>query len=292
MPYGIGAPAANHMPTETAAVQLLQAALAAGINFIDTAREYGQSEMIIGKAFKTTRSEVVIATKCKHLHQPDTIVQTGFAASIEQSLAESLDALQTDYADIFMLHDNDPQIVHNPEVIDTFGNLKKSGRIRATGVSTYTPEETLATIESGHWDVIQVPFNLLDQRQEQLFDLAHRKGVAVVVRSVLMKGLLAKNTGPLHPALHSVEQCIARLVELAQQWQMALPALATRFALSFKEISAVLVGLDKPEYLVQSLQTADGRYFSPAQLQQLQSMAYVDPAFINLHHWHVKGWLV
>jgi 1-deoxyxylulose-5-phosphate synthase len=291
MPYGIGVQSHADMLTEAGAIRLLHAAFDAGIHFIDTARQYGNSEAIIGKAFATKRAQVVIATKCKHLRNADQTIPANLAALIEGSLAESLTALQTDYADVFMLHDSDPAIVQDPEVIRLFATLKQAGRIRASGVSTYTPAETKTAIESGHWDVVQVPFNLLDQRQEALFALAQEKGVGIVVRSVLLKGLLSTRGRGLHTALQPVEKRIERFSELAQQLQMNLPALATRFALSFKEVSSILVGLDKMEYLEQSLQAANGEYLTPQQMQQAKVLAYPEPDFLNLHQWHVNGWL-
>jgi len=289
MPYGIGVHSAADMLTEEGAVQLLHAALGAGINFIDTARQYGQSEAIIGKACKGKRAQVVIATKCKHLHGVNASIP--LPVHIATSLNESLAALQTSYADIYMLHDSDPAIVQNPAVTDSFAALKKAGCIRATGVSTYTPAETKAAIESGHWDVVQVPFNLLDQRQEALFALAQERGVGIVVRSVLLKGLLSTRGKGLHPALQPVEQCIERFDALAQDLHMNLPALATQFALSFKEVSSILVGLDRMEYLEQSVATANGHYLTPAQMQAAKALAYPEPDFLNLHQWSVNGWL-
>jgi 1-deoxyxylulose-5-phosphate synthase len=291
MPYGIGVHSKDDMPAENDAISLLHAALNAGINFFDTAREYGQSEAIIGTAFKQKRDEVVIATKCRHLHNPGQPVPANLPGLITGSLTESLAALQTDHADIYMLHDSNPEIIQHPDVVNTFAYLKKTGRIRASGVSTYTPEETGAVIKSGNWDVIQVPFNLLDQRQEALFKAAHQKGVAIVIRSVLMKGLLSNRGRNLHPALAAVEEHIGHLHTFAGEIQTTLPALATRFALSFEEVSTVLVGLDKPEYLEQSIQVANGQFLSTEQLQQVKTLAWPEPAFLNLYDWHVKGWL-
>ena len=62
--------------------------------------------------------------------------------------------------------------------------------IRAAGVSVYTVEEATAAIESGIWDVVQMAYNLMDQRMGTLFPLAREHGVGVVIRSVLLKGIL------------------------------------------------------------------------------------------------------
>jgi aryl-alcohol dehydrogenase-like predicted oxidoreductase len=286
MPYGIGVESAADMPTEAEAIALLHAALDAGINFFDTARQYGQSETIIGKAFADRRKEVVIATKCKHLELTIDVQE-----QIETALTESLGALQTDYIDVYMLHDSDPGIFQHAAVVKVFTELKRSGRIRATGISTYKPEETRLAIESGHWDVIQVPFNLMDQRQEALFEQADKKGIGIVIRSVLLKGLLSDRGRGLHTALQKVEHHISHLNSLAQQTSLDLPTLATRFALSFKNISAILIGIDRKDYLDKSLAAANGQYLDVPVLQKAKELAYPEPDFLNLHHWNVMGWL-
>lgn len=286
VPYGIGVESAADMPSESQAIELLHAALDAGINFFDTARHYGQSEALMGKAFAGRRQQVVIATKCKHLTGRHNV-----EAVIEESLAESCHALQTGYADIFMLHESDPAIFLNPEVIRVYQKLKSEGRIRATGVSTYTPEETRTVIESGHWDVIQVPFNMMDQRQAPLFALAEEKGIGIVIRSVLLKGLLSTRGKNLHPALQKVEAHIGHLNALAQQAQLDLPALATQFALSFKNISAILIGIDRIAYLHKSLEAANAPHLDATTFKKAKELAYPEPDFLNLHQWSVNGWL-
>ena len=131
----------------------------------------------------------------------------------------------------------------------------------------------------------------MDQRQGNLFAEARRRGVGLVVRSVLMKGLLSDRGKNLHPALKEVETHIS----LYHQWlgddYPSLPALATKFALSFEEVASVLVGMDRMEYLQQSLATADGKYLSAQQLERAKKQAYPQPEFLNLPHWDRMGWL-
>jgi len=293
IPYGIGVETNADMLSQSEAVSLLHAALNSGINFFDTARLYGNSEAIMGRAFKEKRNEIILCTKCSHFRNEDGSFPDykTLKTIIENSLKESLEALQTDYADIYMLHQGDVQILENSDVAKVFTDLKKSGIIRATGVSTYTPEETEMAINSGNWDVIQLPFNLMDQRQAALFSLASQRGIGIVVRSVLLKGLLSDRGKNLHPALKGVEDHLSKYNRLLSSSCNNLPTAATKFALSFKEVSSVLVGIDKMEYLQKSLQAADGIYFDEATLQMSKQLAYPDPVFLNLHEWNLKGWL-
>lgn len=293
MPYGIGIKGTEDMLSENEAVFLLHSAVDAGINFFDTARLYGNSESIMGKAFRGRRDEVVLSTKCRHLRLEDGTLPDGhlLKAVIKNSLSESLAALQTDYADIFMLHTADKEILENDEIAHTFSELKRSGIIRATGVSTYVPAETEMAIEADAWDVVQLPFNLLDQQQVANFKMASQKGVGIIVRSVLMKGLLSDRGKNLHPKLKSVEQHIQLCQELVKGNAVDLSELAIRFALSFEEVASVLIGIDKQVYLNKSLEAANGTYLSKENFAKACDMAYPDPEFLNLHTWSRKGWL-
>jgi aryl-alcohol dehydrogenase-like predicted oxidoreductase len=271
----------------------LHAALDGGINFFDTARLYGESEIIIGKAFYDRRDQVVIATKCKHFRDADGKIPPYevLKKNIESSLQESLAAMQTDYVDVFMLHQADIAILKNDDVSRVFSELKQAGVIKATGASTYKVEETKLAIESKMWDVVQLPFNLMDQRQLQLFPLAAENGVGLVIRSVLLKGLLSNKGRGLHPALRSVEDHIRKYNSLLDASVPDLPTLATKFALSFTEVSSVLVGIDRKEYLGKSLECADGFYFNEKKLEQTKDLCYPDPEFLDLPKWDRLRWL-
>lgn len=290
MPYGIGDAG---MPSEEEAIRLLLTSLDSGINFFDTARQYGKSEQIMGKAFAGRRHEIILTSKCRHFRDaggalpPDSRLKQ----FIEDSLQESLAALQTDYIDVYMLHQADAEILSRPLIAETFAELKEKGVIRATGVSVYSPEETAMAVDSGHWDVIQLPFNLMNQSHGAHFTKAREKGVGIVVRSVLLKGLLSDRGQNLHPALHQVEQYIGRYRQFTGGDYPDLPALATRFVLSFGEVSSVLIGIDKMEYLSTALTIAGYPGLGAALHEQLVKLAYPDPDFLNLHHWDKMGWL-
>ena len=103
MPYGIGVKNKDDMLSEKDALELLHAALDKEINFFDTARMYGTSEIIMGKAFKGKRNDVVICTKCRHFIDNEERIPSHPVPKdvIENSLDESLEALQTDHVDVF-----------------------------------------------------------------------------------------------------------------------------------------------------------------------------------------------
>jgi aryl-alcohol dehydrogenase-like predicted oxidoreductase len=293
LPYGIGVESREDMLSEKQAIALLHEAVDKGINFFDTARLYGDSENIMGKAFVKRRPEIVLASKCRHFRDREGKLPPAhlLKSFIEDSLAESLSALQTDYLDVFMLHQADAEILESAAIADVFQDLKRKGMIRATGASTYLPAETARAISSGNWDVIQLPFNLMDQRHSACFESAEHHGIGLVVRSVLLKGLLSDRGKNLHPALAEVETHIRGYHTFLNEDFPDLPTLATRFALSFESIASVLVGIDKTEYLNNALGTANGHYMDSQMLRKAKVAAYPDPEFLNLPYWDRMGWL-
>jgi len=291
--YGIGVKGKQDMLCEADAVTLLQSALDKGLNFFDTARAYGRSEELLGKAFRSNRQDVVICTKCAHLFGEDgqlpqdkTLKQV-----IGSSLEQSLSALKTDYIDIYMLHDSDVKVLGNETVKGTLSELEQKGLVRAIGVSTYTCEETQMVIEDGIWDVVQLPYNLMDQRQGGLLPLARQRGVGIVVRSALFKGVLTNKGDHLHPQLESVRQHRQVYDELLGKTMETLPNLAMKFVLSHEQVSSVLVGIDRNEYLENAAAVADGKYLDERTLARAKELAYPEPQFLDLRKWYVLGWL-
>ncbi|MBQ4915831.1 aldo/keto reductase [Maribacter sp. MMG018] len=293
MPYGIGVKSQADMLSQSESVNLLHAALDKGINFFDTARMYGASENIMGQAFKDKRNEVIISTKCVKIRDKFGVLPSAkkIKQIIEKSLNDSLKALQTDYVDVYMLHQADLEILDNDVIAEAFLELKNKGMIRATGASTYSLEETKKTIEVGNWDVVQLPYNLMNQSQEMHFPLAEKCKIGIMVRSVLFKGILSKKGRSLHPKLKDVQQHLQLYKELCSKLNCDLAGLALKFALSSDQVSSVLVGIDRIEYLKNSVDVADGNYLDEELLGRARELEYPDVDFLDLVKWERMGWL-
>ena len=292
-PYGIGMETHDQLPSEEEAVALLRAALDQGINLFDTARLYGRSEHLMGRAFQNQRDRVIICTKCTHLQPEDEPLPT--KAQIhniaEKSMRESLVALGTDYVDVYMVHDASPEIIEHQDVIETFCQYKKRGLTRAIGVSIYSVADAQRAIAGGIWDVIQLPFNLMEQRQGVVFPLAQRCGVGIMVRSALFRGILTERGRHLHPQLKAVQEHRRRFDTLLSEAAPTLSQLATRFVLSHPEVSSVLVGMERSEYLEKAIAVADGKYLDEKSLARAKELAFPDPDFLDLPKWDRAGWL-
>lgn len=290
MPYGLGA---HEMPDEAAAIQLLQKAVELGINFFDTARHYGESERLMGLAFQGIRDQVILATKCVHFKDDKGNIPAyrELKTIVHESLKISLKNLKTDYVDLFMVHYADMDILQNEDVVRVFSEIQGEGYVKNIGVSVYKVEETAKAVQSGVWDVIQLPFNLMDQSHGDCFQDANEKGVGIIVRSVLMRGMLTERKFKMNEALKDVEHHLEAYRAVAKTHFGDFPEYATKFALKHPQVSSVLVGIDKEEYLHASLRNIKGRGISDELFIQSQKMQYPDPSFLNLAEWDKKGWL-
>ncbi|MDE3741278.1 aldo/keto reductase [Maribacter polysaccharolyticus] len=179
--------------TEKEVNEMIQKALELGMNFFDTAPNYGNgtSESRLGKALKQIdRSNIVINTKFGHTDTGKTNYNSNY---IRESLEGSLKRLQVDYVDSL--------IIHNPpfEYIDGNKNdhyeilerLKEEGKIKAYGASLDTYKEMKLFMETTNCEVIEAFFNILHQDASRAFGMAQEKGVGIIAKIPLDSGWLS-----------------------------------------------------------------------------------------------------
>jgi aryl-alcohol dehydrogenase-like predicted oxidoreductase len=179
----------------------VETALELGVNFIDTSDAYGAGygETLLGNALKGKRDKVVIATKGgnvmvgpnrgKRIFEPDYIGRV---------MEESLRRLQTDYIDLYQLHNPTVEIIERGAVWELLERAKQTGKIRHYGVSINSMEEGTAAVKDGRAETIQVEYNLLTQEPaETFFPAAQQANIGVIARVPLKRGIL---TGKLRQA--------------------------------------------------------------------------------------------
>ncbi|MDP5105076.1 MAG: aldo/keto reductase [Polaribacter sp.] len=179
--------------SEKEAVELVEKSLEYGINFFDTAPNYGHGtgEERLGKALKgVDRSKIVINTKFGHTDSGITNYNSDY---IRESLEGSLKRLQVEYVDSL--------IIHNPPVAYLDGNkndhyeilerLIEEGKIKAYGASLDTYEDMKLLINTTNAKVIEAFFNILHQDSSRAFAMAKEKEVGIIVKIPLDSGWLS-----------------------------------------------------------------------------------------------------
>ena len=148
MAYGIGADGERQPPDEAEASKLLHLALDLGVNFIDTARAYGESEAIIGRTLMGRRGEFILVSKALSYHDQG-LSSAALRERITNSAHESLRTLQTEFIDVMMIHSAPLEVIGRGEVLSILQDLKKKGHIGSIGASVYGEEAALAAIGDG-----------------------------------------------------------------------------------------------------------------------------------------------
>lgn len=294
MPYGITPKATKNEtegmipPSDTDAIRLVHRALDEGINFIDTARAYGRSEEVLGKALYDRRDKVVLTTKLSCLDVDGNILHGQVLRQyMQESLATSLKLLQTDWVDLLMLHSASVEILQNGEVIDILKEFQAQGSVRYIGASTYGTEAPRIAIAQGI-NALQVAYNILDQRMaDDIFPLAQAEGVGLVVRSVFLKGALTPRADDLPEHLAELKQKSKAIKQFASGLTppMNRVAAALSFVLSQEDVTSALVGVHSEAELEASLRVAENNTLSADIMKQFEQLRWDNPLMLNPGTW-------
>lgn len=179
------------LDTDTAQ-KTLQKAFDNGVNFIDTADVYKntQSEIEVGKAIKETDERIYVATKCGRQIDPHTN-ENYTPEALRGYVEDSLKRLDVETLDLVQLHCPPTDVFYRPDIFGEFDRLKEEGKILNLGVSIEKVEEGLKAIEFENVTTIQVIYNMFRQRpHEELFAKAQKNNVGIIVRVPLASGLL------------------------------------------------------------------------------------------------------
>ena len=289
--YGLPKPGRERRPDEAEAARLLHRALDLGINYIDTARAYGDSEAIIGRTLGSRRGEFVLASKVP-LHERETLPGAELQEYCRRSVAASLQALRTDVIDVMMLHSGSPAILEREEVFNALEELRQAGSIRYIGASVYGMESASKAIESGRCDCIQLAYSLLDRRPEQrVLRQASEVDVGIVARSVLLKGALTYRYRDLPDELAPLRSAIEGLKNSIDCDDEALPELAYRWALNVSPnqllIHTALVGASSVSEVEAAVRFAESGPLPGEVISAIEQVAIEDENILNPGTWPI-----
>lgn len=188
---GVKYPTHFKIPDDREAANLIGLARDLGINLIDTAPAYGNSEERLGKLLQGQRSDWLICSKVgeefEHgeSHFDFTSEHTRF--SIERSLKR----LNTDCIDIVLVHSdgNDTEIINRYGILDVLADIKQQGLIRAFGISTKTVDGGLLAAQKS--DAVMVTYNLQHREETPVIDYCRDQGKAVLLKKALASGHIA-----------------------------------------------------------------------------------------------------
>src|SRR5260370_19228133 len=250
----------------------IEKALELGCNFYDTADVYGHghSEELLGQALKERRRDVILATKVGGDFYHDPPRMNFNPEYLEFASEKSCERLQTDYIDLYQLHNPPAQLLKNGKIFEVLEKLKDGGRIRHYGISIHDPQEVLLSMKYGQPAAIQVVFNVLRQEaKNQLFQAAREQNVAIIAREPLSNGFLTGkfNIDSTFPSgdirSNFPRNYLAGLIGAAQQLRLlesktrTLAQASIRFALDHKDVSTVIPGAKTPQQTEENIKASD-----------------------------------
>jgi aryl-alcohol dehydrogenase-like predicted oxidoreductase len=274
--------------TDKSSTDAINKALELGLNFFDTADVYGwgHSEELLGKALRGKRDRVVIATKVGADFYQGTGFQTFTPDYIRFALEKSLTRLNTDYIDVYQLHNPPLKLISKEETFATLRELKKEGKIRAFGVSVFTPVEGITAINVGQPDCVQITYNIFSCRpEEQLLPRAFETGCAIIAREPLANGFLTGkyDTAPKFAAgdfrknwpmeyVQARSDATRQLSFLKKNGQQSMAQAALKYPLLNQAISTVIVGLKDVDMVEENLAASDAGPLSAEEIKQIHEL--------------------
>ena len=281
---------------EQAAITAIEHARSLGVNFFDTAQAYGfgRAERLLGRALaadlRSDRESVVIATKGGLRMDGEKLVRDASPAWLRKGVEASLDALRTDYIDLYQVHWPDP---HTPlgETAAGLAELVREGLIRHVGVSNYTPAQVAEFSAVLPAETVQPLYHLFRRDIEaDLLPYAAAHNIGVLAYGPLAHGLLggtmteasrfdASDWRAHSPAFTGIGfaynlEVVAALRAFAARRGATIAQLAVAWVLSHPAVQVAIVGARTPAHLAESLGALD-LTLSPADLAELDRMSAV-----------------
>ena len=225
---------------------ILKFAAASEIDTIDTAHSYGESEAVIGKFLARFDKKFKVISKL-----PD--VGPGGADSVEVSLRESLGRLKQNRIYGYLIHKFDNLVTYKNLWVK-LESFKKHGLVEKIGASLYKPEE-LEYLLNNHvpLDMVQVPYNIFDQRFAEYFHILKAENVEIHTRSVFLQGLFLMDRDEAANRFQTAKTAIEKLHAVSSDYDIPMHSLCLCFVLLNEHIDKVVFGIDSLGHLKQNI---------------------------------------
>lgn len=291
--YGIAN--AQGKPAQAVAENLIKTVIANGTVFVDTARAYGDSEEVIGNALKSGwEGRVQVITKLSPLMDcPIDATTTTVNALVDASIYQSCAALRTQKLNVLMLHRASHLSDWSGAVWARMREHKASGMVRALGVSVQSPDELQNALAARDVEFIQMPFNLLDWRWDELIAqirlVKQQRPLGIHVRSALLQGLLPSNSDE-HWLRANVVNPQSVMKWLESKTREANCTSVAEFCLSYVKsidwVDGVVVGMENGEQLAENIRIFTGPDLTPGQIQSISEYRpYLEETSLNPACW-------
>jgi aryl-alcohol dehydrogenase-like predicted oxidoreductase len=251
--------------------ELLNSALDAGLNIIDTAECYYNSEELIGQAVGRRRGDFHLFTKCGHPHGMESGANWS-KPSILESIERSLQRLQTDRLDLVQLHSCSEAELRKGEVVDALQTARDKGYTRYIGYSGDSHAAKFA-VECGAFDTLQTSVNIADQEAINLtLPITREKQIGVIAKRPIANAAWKTGHRPIDSYHHEYWQRLRKLnYDFLQGDVNRAVSIALRFTLSVPGVHTAIVGTRKPARWRENARLLEAEPFSESQFEAIRS---------------------
>lgn len=258
MNYGISN--SSGVPDSQERFRMLEYAVQAGINTLDTARQYGHSEQVLGDFLEQTghQNRLNLVSKFKISSEDRPNLERAWV-SVRNSVNESLATLRIRQLPVCLLHKGPEPVEAVMTILPTIlHRLKEEGLIDIGGISAFEPEDVDACLAEPVIEAYQIPVNVFDQRLLQRGTLAKLESKLVFARSVFLQGLFFMNPDQLTGNLTGAEPHLRQLQQLAEQAEMTVAQLAFSFVRDLPAVDSIVFGAVNESQVRQNVELLAG----------------------------------
>ncbi|MBC9933799.1 aldo/keto reductase [Chitinophaga qingshengii] len=233
----------NGQPQPEDVFEILKFARRIGIETLDTAEDYGSAQELIGRYHTTQKVEEEFGIISKMSSKFDTY-------SLAEHVKRTLSVLEIRSLEAYLFH-NFRMYKESPGLLNELVVMKNQGLMRKVGVSIYTNEELLEVIQDDRCDVIQIPYNLLDNSAQKgiLLEKAKTAGKELHVRSVYLQGLFFMSPEQIPQNLVPLAPYLKKIAQIAKDLSVDMNTLALQYVHNNAYIDKILIGVDTVEQL-------------------------------------------
>lgn len=277
-------------PSAEEAFAILNSALEGGVNCLDTAAAYGDSEVVIGKWLKTIPEEKrpFVVTKIINLnHNSLEELREDVFAKVEAS-KERLGLKQLP---LVMLHHCEDYFGDELNVQQVFRELKERGDICYSGISAYSHHDYGKLAEAG-FDAIQIPINLFDWNQIENGGLEklRKAGMMIFARSIYLQGLIFQDPEQLESHMDFCKETLYKFRGLCEKYALSPAELAISYVLSVPGVTSLVLGCKRVDQVLENVKLMERvKVLTEAQLSEIRECFLdTDAKVLNPGAWNKK----
>jgi aryl-alcohol dehydrogenase-like predicted oxidoreductase len=258
--------------------QILDYCANKGIQWLDTAEDYGESQKIIGEYLRRNPNTFKIQTKIGN----NTTYET-----LANNFHKTLEELHIDTLDSYLFHSYE-KFKNQPHLVNDVVKLKTNKQIKSVGVSIYNNEEVLDPELLTFSDEVQMPFNILDnfKRRKKTFYLLRTNSIKIQIRSIFLQGALLISSNRLPSHLEKLKKTIQKIEKIAIEHNTTKQELAICYAFSNSFPHKILIGIESLEQLKNNLRIVESSFDKCNHLiEKLHNIEVDESSLLNPSLW-------